>query len=416
MSTSFPDALIQELLASFEVTENGGITYGNGNIQRYKILSTLLLEQLLDDDNNHFDRKLRGLRITLPRKLDGVILPIEVAAAAKRQQISSYSELKTIFQQFVTDLSRRPRRRYRCLIPVNVNFHGVPFSYADKNIKITAYPFSEFREILSGPEIEEGIRQAESFDLNIDFSDFTVFETEVYARNSLYAEGISYQFVKFILGVLAFLLTFHSYSMRLLGTIGPITDINQGLFFVFEEESFLHPVAFSLIESGVEVHPVSAQQIQTVITMLQKYRQASPPVQTIVVDAFSAYHEGVTEKRVGHAFFFFWTCVELLALKHERLSEWKVRQRLRCIFMNITTQMALELDRFYSVRNKIAHRAKFASVSEFDRDRMKFFTENFLDYFITNMMQLRIGEIHKKYDELCQIDDGSKSSVADGDA
>lgn len=405
MNPGVSDSLIQEMLDSIEVTEAGTQLSDITNHQRYQIISTLILKQLLEADGNRFSKRLKGLRYTLSSEPFFGPFPLKVARKAKLQGVTTLADFKLLFEGYLQNIAEEPLLQYRCLIPVNVTFDGEPNALRTDDVCLNIVPYSKVADLFDQSAIREVCTEAhDEHGLYSDFSGFSIVDIRVRCRNSLYAEAVSSQYTNFVLGLVTLLLTRGHYSMRLMGEIGPIIDLNYGFCFVFENfenSEYKYAEAHNAIKTSPADHKLSLGQISSLNRAFELFHRASRKMQATIIDAVEAYHAGATEKRPGFAFFFFWTCVELLCLKEASIREVKVKERLGCIHKDKSPPLELELERFYSLRNKLVHTSEYSTISEFDRDRLKFYTENLLLFFLSNLMEYRKDEINDVYEYLC---------------
>lgn len=396
------DQMVQELLDSFVVTDTQFKLVGISNVVKHQRISWVLFEAILEADKGKLSRQLRSLRYSFPPGFMGMAFPNPILREAKDRQIKSVAELKEIAFNHLSKIKLEPEKEFLFRFPANFLFEGKDLDLKNKHAQVRVKHFSDYPDISANPKNDETNRSPlkTSWSSN-DFVSYSVIEIQVHARNRIFAENLAKWYLNFILGVVSFVLKQGSFSLIPDKGEREILDLRYGFCFTFEDGIFGDFITGNFTGNPPKVYDLRADNRDELIQIFNKFQSTSSSIQEVLLDAFSWYLEGMTQKLPGFSFLFFWSSIERLCLKEAGIPETRVKRILSSIFESITDLERMEIERLYKIRNTTVHNAGYSAVTDYDRDIVRWYNENLLSFFVWSLTEYTPVEIQDLYDYLC---------------
>ena len=349
-----------------------------------------------------FEKRLEELRYSLPFPNDYPFINHWLVDILKRLKVSGTGTFDDVIRELEIEFARIEQeslKRFRIHMVINAipeaDFSPLNFSFEDAEIKIRK--IEDLDSIFSQPEIVNLIeRESEEVGYHYPIENRLCLSVSYIARNRHYAQKIAEDIRDFTLALIE--LSNHR-SIPLFRLGGPIVDsaisnLDSVLSVIIDEEENSTYLFFNNEKLDASKTPVNREDI---LTAVEKYIRASPDGQQILRNAFSAHHHGITEKRPGFAFIYFWTSIELILGKKDDLRH---PDMLNWLFRLIHDQSLIhefELAQLLEIRNDLLHEAMYHRVGNYQANLIRIYAARILYLFLFQLADLNRDQIELFY-------------------
>jgi hypothetical protein len=412
------DTIVQNALACRTLQDGNIVTTGISNVQQMMLNDAILSFEVMVAEG--YEQRLDKICYSYPPSGSSPIADfslIEVMKNLKGRGASTFAECMEEVEIEYRRLEELPLIRYDVHMVLNVvpfeDFLPLTLSMGDATVQIRST--QELRTVLSNEDVLAEKRKIEKkvgFRYSLDNRIFLTVSLQ--ARNAVYAGKIAVDLRDFVLALID--LSKHERSMPLLssGPIGAIDSLDSTIGFILDEKSGYHGALYQ--SENLDDVTISIDR-DAVIEATDKYSRASTDAQQIIRRAFSAYHQGITEKNPSFAFMYFWSSLEQILLKDDNLRHPDMLNRLYRVILNPSLLHEFEIGQLLELRNALIHDAAYHRVGPYHRSLLKLFTEPILWFFLYDISDFNKGQLDLFYNKFgCHKNEFKRPRSSDEEA
>lgn len=390
------DLILRELI-NLNKDKSGGIgVTGLNEIEKYgRFLSILKYESL---EKDIIQRKLEYMRYYFELENEPYFTESnDILISLKKQQIPSYELFIELLYKKLDDMQNKLQvKNYVLYYPININkIKSEITEFCIDGFIINLLNYSEVKSDINNNELNNRFFKLKK----INKSRYQYAKVSVWCRNVEYAHQKARKFVELMLFFISYSKTFSLVPVWLIGIPKPLIELKLNYTFVFENNNFS---TYYYSENAWDTdifYDLEDSDISNLNTLISAFNKADKRIQSIIFDSMKQYNIGLNEKDTSKSFLSFWTSLEILTLKNKNLSHFKVKERLKTI-IKMNEIHEYQIERLYSLRNKLVHTGDDSNISPFDRNLMKDYVEILFDFFISYFSKYSYSEIDLIYEFL----------------
>ncbi len=401
--------LIESMYALFDETHNLANSYLTGELnisifeKKCKILGALLDRK----DNYNLEKKLKALRFSHGLRENNYFSPfLNILRGIHEEQSSTDGIFQLFFtklENYLDSIKEKPLNKYELIFPINLNFKaGYPIKFLRKkdDLDINLLPYPNYMRYLEKIDryIEDkygtlrkyvkGYKQVE-YELlqRSDNRDNSYFIVNIFARNIGYAAKRSNNAILANAGLYSFL-KYYKIGVSFFGgdyLEKSIGNIKIPVIFVFlnEEVETIFFYSYKLYRSE-KIESIGFNELNSITNFFKAIHEfQSQKLKSLVINAFTKFYDALNISEYSISFLTFWNIIEELLLNNASTPLAEIVRRLKSIYPESENNRDIDeqIDLLYKKRNLFVHES-INKITGSDRDDIKRFTEDVIDFFI----------------------------------
>lgn len=312
----------------------------------------------------------------------------------KKNNERSFFKFIEKLEDKIEEIGNTPSQKFELYYPIPIRWSEPPEEHELDDVRISFHNPDDICDILNNNHLDEQIlRFTKENDCRFSPERYRYLKVSISARNAYYAQFHATNYVKLAVGFASFLSQMRRDQITVNRIPYPYMDLDISLIFAFKSGEYqsLDFVSTNLGRDSIEL---DHDQIIFVNQFMDDFNACnSKKIKDALISGFSALFSGLTESRSGYAFFNFWSAVEIFCLKDASTPEKEIIKRLTLPRLNRTEIDRYKIERLYNIRNRIVHNAEYDTVNEYDRNLMKYYADNFVEFIIGPLMKWGADEI-----------------------
>jgi hypothetical protein len=367
-----------------------------GSMYNLENSNQIILSELLEKYN--FQTKFERIRYKPDERAPALFFAEpynSVLRDLKKNNERSFSKFIEKLEDKIVEIGNTLPQKFELYYPIPIRWSEPPEEHILDDVNISFHNPDDICDILSNNHLNEQIlRFMKENDCRFSPDRYRYLKVSIFARNVYYAQFHATRYVKLVAGLASFLSLMRRSQITVNRIPYPYLDLDVSLIFSFKSGKY-QSLDFVSTNLGKDQLELDHDQIVIVNQFLNDFNDCSPKIKNALISGFSALFSGLTENRSGYAFFNFWSAVEIFCLKDVSITETEIKKRLTLPPLNRNEIDRYKIERLYNIRNQIVHNAEYETVSEYDRNLMKYYADNFIEFFINRLMKVRADELRQ---------------------
>ena len=391
------DEILKKVLENITITPEGNLQWQGNQRSEYKRYLLLLLSDITS--NKQFQLRLNKLRYYFGSYNDPFV-GFEFHPIFKEMKLRNgltFANFKDRLDRLLEEIKQSSKpERFDLYYPLNIKTDRKigPLNLDDILIEIKDY--DEIKGILESRELNDKFKNQK-----LTKHKYKYIKIIVWARNENYAVYVGNKYLHLILGFIVYSENYRIERTTELGIPKSITKIKPNFIFSFKENAFLSYYFFDDKSDNEEIYDLTEEDIMNLNTFITQFNQANKHTKNVLLNVFSSYYSGSSEKKLSFSFLNFWIALEAATLKRKGLRHIEIIRRLKALLklllLNLTALENHRIDRIYTLRNKLVHEGDDA-ISQYDRNLIKTYSEIAIEFFIFDLVKFTPREINQIFE------------------
>jgi hypothetical protein len=394
------DIIVKNALDCCTIRDGQLIISGPSNISSLNYSNAIINFELMVTEG--FEKRLEDLRYSLPFFNDYPLTNQWISEILKRLKDQGKNSFDDVIREMEAEFERIEResiKRFDIHVIINAmpeaDFSSMSFPVDDAEVKIQLFDDLD-TAVLTTQIIDMIEKESDEVGYPSPIENRLCLSISFISRNRHYAQKKGKDIQDFALSLIELANHKSIPLFKLGGSIDYSAPSNLGSVFslIINEEE--HVIYLQFNNEKLDASKTSINR-EDILTAIEKYMQATPEGQQILRYAFSAYHHGITEKRPGFAFIYFWTSIEIILGKRGDLRHLDMLNWLFRLLPDQSLIHEFELGQLLKIRNDLLHEAVYHRVGIFQANLIRMYSARLLDFFLFHLSDLTRSQIELFY-------------------